>query len=349
MTTALTAQTPVHGRRRAAASPFDEIARVGSDGQPYWSARDLANALGYVQWRNFVEAIRKAREQVASHGSAGQDHFADASKMVGVGSGASRTIPDVHLTRFAAYFVALNADQSKPEVKAAVNYYFVGRTIQAETMITAGAADPELTAQTAERLAAMEATLAGLPEVVEDAVRKALAGGRFEEGVEAGGHFWPKAMFQAESLGSLGSSQEPRPLPPFAQKEKAKAEKARAKEPEFTGTFVGEVIPDSYPSISAAMKEIRGSYSIAGAVSPSDFVTAQGLVRRRLIAKRPGGRSVYGYTVTAKGRDLLVAGSQRGGGRGRSSSPARLRKQGGQLYLTPKGQEWAKKAFAREG
>ena len=35
--------------------------------------------------------------------------------MVSVGSGAARSIPDVHLTRFAAYFVALNADQSKPE------------------------------------------------------------------------------------------------------------------------------------------------------------------------------------------------------------------------------------------
>ena len=29
--------------------------------------------------------------------------------------------PDVHLTRFAAYFVALNADQSKPEVRAQVH------------------------------------------------------------------------------------------------------------------------------------------------------------------------------------------------------------------------------------
>ena len=35
--------------------------------------------------------------------------------MVSVGSGAERGVPDVHLTRFAAYFVALNADQSKPE------------------------------------------------------------------------------------------------------------------------------------------------------------------------------------------------------------------------------------------
>ena len=164
-----------HGRRRAAASPFDEIARVGTDGQPYWSARDLANTLGYVQWRNFVEAIRKARQQVEAHVNAGQDHFADVSKMVSVGSGAARSVPDVHLTRFAAYFVALNADQSKPEVRAAVNYYFVGRTIQAEQMIQAGADDNTLTAENAKRIADLELTVQGLPEVIGDAIAKALS------------------------------------------------------------------------------------------------------------------------------------------------------------------------------
>ncbi|WP_245810249.1 hypothetical protein [Brachybacterium massiliense] len=40
--------------------------------------------------------------------------------MIAVGKGAARRVPNVHLTRFAAYFVALNADQSKPEVRAQV-------------------------------------------------------------------------------------------------------------------------------------------------------------------------------------------------------------------------------------
>ena len=164
-----------HGRRRAAASPFDEIARVGKDGQPYWSARDLADALGYrTNWRNFTPAILKARQQVAAHGNAGQDHFADVRKMITAGKGAEREVPDVHLTRFAAYFVALNADQSKPEVRAAVNYYFVGRTIQAEQMIQAGADDNTLTAENAKRIADLELAVQGLPEVIGDAIAKAL-------------------------------------------------------------------------------------------------------------------------------------------------------------------------------
>lgn len=164
-----------HGRRRAAASPFDEIARVGTDGQPYWSARDLAKLFGYADWRNFADAIRKARQQVANHSTAGQDHFVDATGMVELGSGSKRAIPDVHLTRFAAYFVALNADQSKPEVRAAVNYYFVGRTIQAEQMIQAGADDNALTAANAKRIADLELAVQGLPEVIGDAIAKALS------------------------------------------------------------------------------------------------------------------------------------------------------------------------------
>lgn len=170
-----------HGRRRAAASPFDEIARVGKDGQPYWSARDLAKLFGYSEWRHFADSIRKAREQVASHNVAGQAGsenvlgFENAELIVTNNLGKPRTIPDVHLTRFAAYFVALNADQSKPEVRAAVNYYFVGRTIQAETMIQAGADDNALTAENAKRIADLELAVQGLPEVIGDAIAKALA------------------------------------------------------------------------------------------------------------------------------------------------------------------------------
>lgn len=164
-----------HGRRRAAASPFDEIARVGKDGRPYWSARDLAKLFGYSEWRHFADSIRKARQQVDAHVNAGHDHFEDVLGKVAIGSGASRSVPDVHLTRFAAYFVALNADQSKPEVRAAVNYYFVGRTIQAEQMIQAGADDNTLTAENAKRIADLELAVQGLPEVIGDAIAKALS------------------------------------------------------------------------------------------------------------------------------------------------------------------------------
>ena len=55
------------------------------------------------------DCIRKARQQVDAHVNAGHDHFVDVTEMVQIGSGAARKTPNVHLTRFAAYFVALNA------------------------------------------------------------------------------------------------------------------------------------------------------------------------------------------------------------------------------------------------
>ena len=74
--------------------------------------------------RNFVNAetvthVGKAREQVGAHNIADQGSFVDANKSIPTPKGdGARLVPDVHLTRFAAYFVALNADQSKPESTA---------------------------------------------------------------------------------------------------------------------------------------------------------------------------------------------------------------------------------------
>lgn len=337
MTETTLAQAPVHGRRRAAASPFDEIARTGSDGQPYWSARDLAKLFGYDRWSNFADAINRARRQVESHVSAGQSnsagvgnngsHFLNAEIASKVGFG-ERMIPDVHLTRFAAYFVALNADQSKPEVKAAVNYYFVGRTIQAETMVTAGAADPMLTAQVAERLAAMEATLAGLPEAFADIVRDALAVERKPEFVTtADGQTWSQALFDSAL-----------PL------------KTRRPEPEVvedapapTGLAVGDWVPDSFHSVSRVYAEVRGLAHARGGGLGVRILLREGIVDRVLHSKKAGGRSVYRYRVTARGRGLVVLA-----GRGGRGGRARVQENGTAIQLTPAGQEWAKRAFAKD-
>ena len=279
-----------HGRRRAAASPFDEIARVGTDGQPYWSARDLADLFGYSRWQTFADALRKAREQVKSHVSAGraevQDdmHFVNTERIV-TGSAVPRTVPDVRLSRFAAYFVALNADQSKPEVRAAVNYYFVGRTIQAEQMIQAGADDNALTAANAKRIADLELAVQGLPEVIGDAIAKALSTATPSAPVEA------EAATSPRKRGKLG-----RPgLPSITAVEQATYSS------KSSGAFARVLVADGY-LVRRAVRTARDGRSIYEYREGSHV----GMFRFR---KRPSGpyaasgRYVY---VTEAGQRFLA-------------------------------------------
>jgi len=74
-------------------SPFEQIRQQGAEGGEYWSARDLANILGYdTNYRNFKRAIEKAETACVNSGRAVEDHFADARKMVTIGSGAQRSV-----------------------------------------------------------------------------------------------------------------------------------------------------------------------------------------------------------------------------------------------------------------
>ena len=71
-------------------SPFEQVRQEDERGNEYWSARDLAQVLGYTQWRNFRYAVEKARTACENSGHAVSDHFADSSKMIEAGKGAQR-------------------------------------------------------------------------------------------------------------------------------------------------------------------------------------------------------------------------------------------------------------------
>lgn len=112
-------------------SPFDAIRRVRPDGSEYWTARDLMPVMGYgADWRNFAEAVNRAKVAAANTGVEPDEVFVGVTENPGALGGRPRA--DFHLTRYAAYLVAMNGDPRKPEIAAAQTYFAV-KTREAET------------------------------------------------------------------------------------------------------------------------------------------------------------------------------------------------------------------------
>jgi len=97
-------------------STFESLKKINQQGQDYWSARELSKVLGYQEYRNFLPVIEKAKEACRNSQQEADNHFVDIHEMVAIGSGASREMPTVALSRYACYLIVQNADPSKPIV-----------------------------------------------------------------------------------------------------------------------------------------------------------------------------------------------------------------------------------------
>src|SRR3990167_4030717 len=110
---------------------FEEIKRINEYQSEYWSARQLAKALEYKDYRNFETVLKKAKEACKNSGQSVKDHFGDVTDMIEVGKTASREITDTQLSRYACYLVVQNSDPSK-EIVALGQTYFAIQTRKQE-------------------------------------------------------------------------------------------------------------------------------------------------------------------------------------------------------------------------
>jgi DNA-damage-inducible protein D len=103
---------------------FEEYA-YEQDGIEYWLARELQELLGYADWRNFLNAISKAKDSCGTTGEAVSDHFVDVTKTIPMPKGATKDVPDFMLTRYACYLIAQNGDPKKEQIAFAQSYFAI--------------------------------------------------------------------------------------------------------------------------------------------------------------------------------------------------------------------------------
>ncbi|MBR2229002.1 MAG: virulence RhuM family protein [Prevotella sp.] len=104
-------------------SDFEQIKKVTEKGKEYWSARELATALGYSTWQKFNRVLNKALKVAQDRGMDMGEHFNQMVEMVKLGSGTFREVENFHLSRLACLIIAENADNKKPQVQAARIYF----------------------------------------------------------------------------------------------------------------------------------------------------------------------------------------------------------------------------------
>ena len=107
-------------------------------------------------YRNFLKVIEKAKQACFNSGYEIFDHFVEINEMVQIGSGATREMQSVALSRYACYLIIQNADPSK-EIVALGQTYFAIQTRKQELLEERIALNERLQAR--EKLVATETEL----------------------------------------------------------------------------------------------------------------------------------------------------------------------------------------------
>ena len=110
---------------------FEDIKHMDENEIEYWYARELQLVLDYKEWRKFENVIKKAIDACENSGISAFEHFVGADKTIQMPKGATKSIKEYKLTRYACYLIAQNGD-SRKEVIALAQTYFAIQTRKQE-------------------------------------------------------------------------------------------------------------------------------------------------------------------------------------------------------------------------
>ena len=105
-------------------SPFDAIKDTDEQGREWWNSRRLAKLLGYQKYWNFERLLDKVAPFLQQDkGLDLKEHMVEIGEMAQLNNGGYRHVKSIKLSRTACMAIVLNADQKKPIVKAAKDYF----------------------------------------------------------------------------------------------------------------------------------------------------------------------------------------------------------------------------------
>lgn len=103
---------------------FEAIKQTDEVGNEWWNSRQLAKVMGYTKYWNFERLMDKVAHALqVERGIERNDHFREIKEMAQLGNGTARRVTSVLLSRAACMGIAFNADQRKPMVKMARDYF----------------------------------------------------------------------------------------------------------------------------------------------------------------------------------------------------------------------------------
>ena len=104
---------------------FEDIKHIDENGIEYWCARELQLVLDYKEWRKFENVIKKAKDACKNSGISAFEHFVGADKTIQMPKGATKSIKEYKLTRYACYLIAQNGDPRKEVIALAQTYFAI--------------------------------------------------------------------------------------------------------------------------------------------------------------------------------------------------------------------------------